>query len=714
MPSRELTIFRIHLKEALVAAKQGEGELAILYQEVANDVTAKVRDRGDQVSAVQLEGEINEAFEKIAFKRVKIVKASIENAAKLGPKASKKTMRAVYGEEVARAQVRSSKKALNEAAERIAGRTTVDGKSVSRRLRAIDKQVSSEMAREVERGVRQKKGILGAARQIEKLDPRDVKLPKYLQRVQAAARAGNLDELKGLTAHYTKHVQRMLGEHQADGSRIASKFSLRSETQRFLKDVEKSGPAGLDVIVNRYMEDKAAWRANVITRHETVEAYRRSYIEQSKNKPGVIGMQWRLSPTRHPVSDECDIYANQNAYKLGPGVYPVDKVPSDPHPLCLCSVTVVLDKHHFRRGQAENDNAVPPLPKDEKSPDALGWLKANDAAAAKILGPTRHALMKQGVNVLDGQGKPLLVRDLLGAQRQKMAVGAPPFAPPRPPAPARSSRQPGRQLPSTKKSKPTSKAARAEAGVSIPYGTAAPEVARASDVFEAATERTVRQVPRGVSVPLTEHLALAGETARNLERTLGLQQVRPVHTISSLDSDRYAGLMYWDGRMKLQLAGKDKATYRTLVHEVLHTFGGVHASGYRSIGAVIEESATEELADMYCGGTWKLARRGAKLDLADTEKAYANWLHRPHEWRCEGVYTDYRQRIMSIVGAATGEVDAETLSRRVRTAMTAWKRKSYNTASEAMAAFIDALEPTADQRRFYERAMSSPANWNVR
>ena len=129
----------------------------------------------------------------------------------------------------------------------------------------------------------------------------------------------------------------------------------------------------------------------------------------------------------------CDIYANQNAYKLGPGVYPVDKVPRDPHPLCLCSVTVVLDKHHFRRGQAENDNAVPPLPHDEKSPDALGWLKANDAAAAKILGPTRHALMKQGVNVLDSQGKPLLVRDLLGAQRQKMAVGAPSFAPPAPP-----------------------------------------------------------------------------------------------------------------------------------------------------------------------------------------------------------------------------------------------------------------------------------------
>lgn len=424
MPSKELTIFRVHMKEALAAARKGEGELAILYQEVANDVTAKVEARGDRVSAVELEGAINEAFEKTAFKRIRIVRTSIENAAKLGPKASKKTMRAVYGEEVARAQVRSSKKAVTEAAERIAGRTTVDGVALTKRMRKVDRSIASEMAREVEKGIRQKKGILGAARQIEKLDPREVRLPQYLQKVETAARGGNLDELKKLTAGYTGHVKRMLGEHQADGSRIASKFSLRSATQRFLKDVEKAGPKGVDKVVKRYVTEKAAWRANVIARHESVEAYRRSYIEQSKNKPGVIGMAWHLSPTRHPVPDECDIYAHQNAYKLGPGVYPADKVPHHPHPLCLCSVTVVLDKHHFKRGQAANDNAVPPLLHDGKSPDALGWLKANDSAAAKILGPTRHALMKQGVNVLDGEGKPLLVRDLLGTQRVRMAVGS--------------------------------------------------------------------------------------------------------------------------------------------------------------------------------------------------------------------------------------------------------------------------------------------------
>lgn len=412
MASRELTIFRVHMREALLAARRGEGELAVLYQEVANDVTAKVRARGDRVTAPVLQADIDEAFERTVFKRVRIVIASIESGAKLGPRASKQTMRAAYGEEVTRSQVRSSPRALKQAADRIAGKVTVDKLALTKRLRRVDREVSAEMAREVERGVRQKKGILGAARAIEKLDPREVQLPKYLQDVEAAARAGNIDELKMLTKRYRSRVEKLLGEIQADGTRIASKYSLRTATQRFLKDIEKAGPQGIDKVVESYVVRRAAFRANTIARHETVEAFRRSYIEQSKNKPGVIGMQWRLSPTRHPVPDECDIYANQNAYELGPGVYPADKVPHHPHPGCLCTITAVLDRKHFQRAESERGK-VPAELRDARSPDAVGWLQANEAAAAKILGPTRHALMKQGINVLDAEGKPLLVRELL-------------------------------------------------------------------------------------------------------------------------------------------------------------------------------------------------------------------------------------------------------------------------------------------------------------
>jgi hypothetical protein len=711
MASRELTIFRVHMKDALLAAKHGEGELAVLYQEVANDVGEKVRARGDKVSAVELQADIDRAFERTAFKRIKIIKTSIEKGAALGPKASRKTMREVYGEEVGRAQVRASKKALTQAADRIAGRVTVDGVAVSKRIRRVDRAIAGEMAREVERGVRQKKGILGAARKIEKLDPRSVELPQYLQKVETAARAGNLVDLKKLTHKYTRYAAR-LGEVQQDLTRTASKYSLRSATQRFLKDAEKTGAKGIDQIVQRYIKDKAAFRANLIARHETVEAYRRSYIEQSKNKPGVIGMQWRISPTRHPIPDECDIYANQNAFKLGPGVYPADKVPRHPHPACLCSVTVVLDKDHFKRGEAANDNAGLASIRDEKSPGALGWLAQNEQAAAKILGPTRHTLMKQGVNVLDHEGKPLLVRELLGAQRQKMAVGTSSFSPamPAPKGPALRRTKANAPARSTRRTQPAS----GPEGRLPTYGQAAPRVAEASRTFEELVDRAVYQAPAGAPTELPGALELAKDTAVGLEQTFGLKQVRSIHTVAPMTDPDYAGLMYWDGRMQLSAAGPRRATYRTLVHETLHTLGGVRQRGYQGVGLVIEESATEELADAYCGGTWKFMKRGAKLNLDDTDKAYASWLHRPPELRCEGVYRGYRERIMSLVSAATGEVDPSALSARVRAAMATWKRERYDVPAEAMRAFIDALEPSESQRRFYERAMLSPKSWKVR
>lgn len=706
MASKEDRIYRVHLKDALVAAKQGEGELAVLYQEVANDVGAKVRARGDRLTAPELEAAVDEAFQKTAFKRVKIIKTTIEKGGKLGPKASRETMRAVYGDEVAKAQVRGSKKALTEAANRIAGRTTVDGVSVNKRLRKVDRAISSEMAREVEKGIRQKKGILGAARQIEKLDPRRVELPRYLQRVEAAARAGNLDDLKKLTSKYTKYAEG-LGEVQADLTRKASKFSLRTATQRFLKDVEKTGAQGIDKIVDRYVKDKAAFRANLIARHETVEAFRRSYIEQSKNKPGVLGMAWRLSPTRHPVPDECDIYANQNAHKLGPGVYPADKVPKHPHPACICSVTVVLDKHHFQRGDAANDNAVPPLLQDTKSPDALGWLSANEQIAAKILGPTRHQLMKQGVKVLGHDGKPLLVRDLLGAQRQKMAVGALPMPrtlPDVPSAPG-SGRGPPRQA-----TRRRSRAARSIAPTSdeLQYGAPAPRIADASARYDQEVEWVSRL---GVNDLPGLH-RMSGEAARDIEATFGLKQTRPVRSVVSLPAEFKGvdGRMRYDGQMQIRVHGPRAAPYRVLVHETMHTMGGAKLDAYRGIGVVLEECATEELTDAYCGGTWKLAKRGAQLDLADPDKAYAAWLNRPHEWRANGIYQEGRGRLMSIVSGATKELSPEALSRKLRGAMVKWKSAAYDTPQDALKAFIDALEPTPAQRRFYERAIVG-ARW---
>lgn len=118
----------------------------------------------------------------------------------------------------------------------------------------------------------------------------------------------------------------------------------------------------------------------------------------------------------------CDLYANQNAHGLGPGVYPVDAVPRHPHPACLCACVAVFDRKHFQRPPEER-GGVPDELRDAKSPKGLDWLKQNDALAQKILGPTRHQLLKQGVNVLDKEGKPRLVRDLVAKPGAKRKVG---------------------------------------------------------------------------------------------------------------------------------------------------------------------------------------------------------------------------------------------------------------------------------------------------
>lgn len=418
MPPTPLQIYRARLAEVLASVAQGQRDLASIHAQVSVEIIEQIRRAGDNTNALELARQFDEAFKKTAFKRLSITKTLIEKGAKAGPKASRATIRATFGEATTKAQVRASKKALTEASERISGRVTVDGVALSKRIRRVDREVTAEMAREVQAGIQQRKGILGAARKIEKLDPRETKLPKYLSDLELAAREGNLPEVKRLSKQYLKRVA-ALGEIQVDGTIVASKYSLRKATARFVADVQKASTGGLDKVVKKYVTERAAWRANVIARHETVNAFRQSYLAQTKNKPGVVAFKWNLS-TRHAVHgkgggtphDECDLYAVQNAHGMGPGVYPKDQVPDAPHPMCLCSCVAVMDRKHFQR--AENDQGTFPADmRDAVSPDALGWLRANPDQAAAILGPTRHTLLKQGVHVLDATGKPRLVRELL-------------------------------------------------------------------------------------------------------------------------------------------------------------------------------------------------------------------------------------------------------------------------------------------------------------
>lgn len=413
MADPALKLYRKRLREVLASIQQGERDLASIHASVSEEIIAKLRGTPANTNVLELEAMFRAEFDRTAFKRVRLTKQLIEQGAKAGPKTVRETLREAFGDQLTQGQVRTSPRALKQAGERIAGRVTVDGVSLSKRIRRVDRETSLEMAQEIERSIKSRKGILGAAKKIERLDTRTAELPRYLQQLESAARAGNVKEVKSLSKRFLARVKSM-GEWQPDGTFKASKFSLRGPTQRFVKDIEKASGAGIDKIVQRYVTEKAAFRAAVIARTEVVEAYRRSYIDQAKGKRGVHGFVWKVSPTGGHKPDVCDVYASANSYGLGPGCYPADKVPTVPHPCCRCSVVARVDRDSMKKSDAEA-RETPESMKDSKSPDAVGWYRQNDAAARAILGPTRHSLMQQGVRVTDDLGKPLLLRDVFSS-----------------------------------------------------------------------------------------------------------------------------------------------------------------------------------------------------------------------------------------------------------------------------------------------------------
>jgi hypothetical protein len=421
MTDKALTLYRAELKKVLRAVQRGELELSAAHSQLATSVLAKLRETSVRRTQAELEALFDAEFAKSFPKRVSIVRKAIRTGADSGREVGKQTFRAVLGDDVLDAHVKDAAGAMSEAVDRIAGRVTVDKTGLTKRMRRVDREVSQGMASEVQRGVRQKRGILGAARKIEKLDPRSAELPRYLQELEAAARAGDKGAVRSIAQSYAKRIA-ALGEAQTDGTFVASKFSLKSATKRFVQDIQTASEKQLDRVVNRYVKEKLAYQANRIARSETVEAMRQSYVKQMADKPGVVCFQWTLS-NRHASSlhggsrmDVCDILANANAYGLGPGRYPAAHVPKLPHPNCICSVHAVIDRAHFDRTSEEG--RVPKDMQDHESPDAAGWLKQHPDKARVILGPTRHALLERGHEVLEPSGQPKLVRTLLQGSRK--------------------------------------------------------------------------------------------------------------------------------------------------------------------------------------------------------------------------------------------------------------------------------------------------------
>jgi len=390
--------------------------LVAAYSKMAAQVRVTIEKAGDDVTVFQLNSRVQAVLDATRDSRSKV----IEGAAKAAEKGGIKLGSTVDERAFSAAQVDATAETTKAASARIAKRVKVPSTTqLSKRIRKWDRELGGRVAREVERGIRQHDGILEAAKKIVKVDRVTERLPQYIEELESAARLGDGDAVRALSKKYAAQVRKRLGAIAADGSRSASPFSLRGPTQRLIQGLRKAQGKDVDAVVETYIKERGLWRARVIARTETVRAFRSSYVEHAAQRPGVVAIQWRLS-NRHSIADECELYASQNLYDLGPGGYPPDAIPES-HPNCLCTTTAVIDDKHFRRDTPEGKK----LPKpwiDKKSPDGLGWLKKNPDKARAILGPTRHEMLKRGVNVLDKGGKPKPVGTLLrGAGRGKGA-----------------------------------------------------------------------------------------------------------------------------------------------------------------------------------------------------------------------------------------------------------------------------------------------------
>ena len=110
-------------------------------------------------------------------------------------------------------------------------------------------------------------------------------------------------------------------------------------------------------IINPKVKDKKIlYDANRLARTTLIHSVREIIIKNAKDNIFNIGIKWELSPDhwdRMPDGDECDVYAENDMYGLGIGIFPVDEVPFQ-HINCLCSLYPVMLDYNIIAERIEN------------------------------------------------------------------------------------------------------------------------------------------------------------------------------------------------------------------------------------------------------------------------------------------------------------------------------------------------------------------------
>ena len=114
---------------------------------------------------------------------------------------------------------------------------------------------------------------------------------------------------------------------------------LRSAYLEAIDAMEQGmGAKALERKLDVAYQERMRYFANRIAQTELHRAWVDKQAAEIMGDDTVEVVQFKMSGT-HPRTDICDLYANQDAYGLGPGLYPKEYAPKPPlHPFCRCGL----------------------------------------------------------------------------------------------------------------------------------------------------------------------------------------------------------------------------------------------------------------------------------------------------------------------------------------------------------------------------------------
>ncbi|MGL5753010.1 MAG: hypothetical protein ACRCXT_20885 [Paraclostridium sp.] len=120
-------------------------------------------------------------------------------------------------------------------------------------------------------------------------------------------------------------------------SRGANARKLAEQLERYINPNKRIEAKTLEAGMN----SSISYQSQRLARTSISHAFSETCVENAKVNPFNKGLKWNLSPSHFERQvkkwgeDICDVYANQDDYRLGKGVFPAEEFPLK-HPNCLC------------------------------------------------------------------------------------------------------------------------------------------------------------------------------------------------------------------------------------------------------------------------------------------------------------------------------------------------------------------------------------------